>query len=98
MNDIVPGALQRLREADIVGLAGLASASLGQEYCRRGYMSATKRQGVRLSGVVEIPDMSPEPIITRLLDAPPQREEEPSGILSAPIQRFEVEAEMVSRD
>lgn len=54
MDDIVPGVLLRLREADIVGMAGLAGASLGQEYCRRGFVSLMKRQGVRLSGVVTL--------------------------------------------
>lgn len=59
MEDVVPGVLQRLREADIVSLAGLAGASLGQEYCRSGHVSTTKRQGARLSGIVTIPDMFP---------------------------------------
>src|SRR5215471_18270158 len=54
MYDIVPGALQRLREADIVSMAGLMVASLGQEYYRKGAVHATKRQGARLSGIVEI--------------------------------------------
>ncbi|HYX49151.1 MAG TPA: hypothetical protein VE843_05385, partial [Ktedonobacteraceae bacterium] len=54
MYDVVPGALQRLREADIVSMAGLMVASLGQEYYRRGAVHATKRQGARLSGIVEI--------------------------------------------
>lgn len=56
MYDVVPGALQRLREADIVSMAGLTVASLGQEYCRIGAIHATKRQGARLSGIVEVPD------------------------------------------
>ena len=55
MYDVVPGALQRLREADIVSMAGLTVASLGQEYCRIGAVYATKRQGARLSGIVEVP-------------------------------------------
>ncbi|HXX78573.1 MAG TPA: helicase-associated domain-containing protein [Ktedonobacteraceae bacterium] len=54
MYDVVPGALQRLREADIVSMAGLMVASLGQEYYRRGSVHATKRQGAQLSGIVEI--------------------------------------------
>src|SRR6516165_10139043 len=54
MYDVVPGALQRLREADIVSMAGLMVASLGQEYYRRGVVHATKRQGALLSGIVEI--------------------------------------------
>src|SRR5579872_5025235 len=59
MEDVVPGVLQRLREADIIGLAGLAGASLGQEYCRSGHVSTTRRQGARLSGIVTIPDLFP---------------------------------------
>jgi XPB/Ssl2-like helicase family protein len=55
MFDVVPGALQRLREADIVSMAGLTVASLGQEYCRIGAVHATKRQGAHLSGIVEVP-------------------------------------------
>ncbi len=54
MYDVVPGALQRLREADIVSMAGLLVASLGQEYYRKGAVHTTKRQGVLLSGIVEI--------------------------------------------
>ena len=54
MYDVVPGALQRLREADIVSMAGLMVASLGQEYYRKGAVNATKRQGAMLSGIVEI--------------------------------------------
>src|SRR6266487_3588647 len=54
MFDVVPGALQRLREADIVSMAGLTVASLGQEYCRIGAVYATKRQRARLSGIVEV--------------------------------------------
>ncbi len=59
MYDVVPGALQRLREADIVSMAGLMVASLGQEYYRRGSVHATKRQGARLSGIVEISHTTP---------------------------------------
>lgn len=54
MYDVVPGALQRLREADIVSTAGLTVASLGQEYCRTGAVQAAQRQGARLSGIVAI--------------------------------------------
>ena len=54
MFDVVPGALQRLREADIVSMAGLMVASLGQEYYRRGAVHTTKRQGALLSGLVEL--------------------------------------------
>lgn len=92
MNDVVPGALQRLREADIVGLAGLASASLGQEYCRGGYVSATKRQGARLSGIVTLPDIFPEPALPL---ARTERIEEVAEVSAfKPVSRFEVEVEV----
>lgn len=97
MDDIVPGALQRLREADIVGLAGLTAASLGQEYCRIGSVSATKRQGARLSGAVEVPTASAEPITSSLPDEQTESENELSEILSVPAQHFEVEVEVMSR-
>src|SRR5947209_5969057 len=54
MDDVVPGALQRLRAADIIRMAGLSIASLGQEYCRIGAVQATLRRGAQLLGVVEI--------------------------------------------
>ncbi len=54
MENVVPGALQRLRAADIIRMAGLAAASVGQEYCRTGVVHSTQRQGARLSGVVEV--------------------------------------------
>ncbi len=56
----VPGALLRLRETDIVSMAGLTVASLGQEYCRIGAVHSTKRQDARVFGIVDVPDMSPE--------------------------------------
>jgi hypothetical protein len=55
MQNIVPGALQRLRAADIIRMTGLASAAAGQEYCRSGAVHNTQRQGARLTGVVEVP-------------------------------------------
>ncbi|HVB22725.1 MAG TPA: Rho termination factor N-terminal domain-containing protein [Ktedonobacteraceae bacterium] len=54
MDNVVPGALQRLRAADIMRMAGLTVASLGQEYCRIGAVQATKREGAKLSGVVVV--------------------------------------------
>src|SRR5579859_5528026 len=55
METVVPGALQRLRAADIVRMAGLTAASQGQEYCRSGVIHSTQRQGSSLSGVVQTP-------------------------------------------
>jgi hypothetical protein len=54
MDNVVPHALQRLRAADIIRMAGLTVASLGQEYCRIGAVHSTKRQGARLSGIVDV--------------------------------------------
>jgi hypothetical protein len=55
MQNIVPGALQRLRAADIIHMAGLGVAAAGQEYCRSGAVHTTQRDGARLAGIVEIP-------------------------------------------
>ncbi len=55
MQNIVPGALQRLRAADIIRMAGLVAAAAGQEYCRSGAVHNTQRQGAHLIGVVEVP-------------------------------------------
>src|SRR6266571_5374431 len=54
MEDVVPSALQRLRAADIIRMAGLSIASLGQEYCRVGAVQATMRRGAQLLGIVDI--------------------------------------------
>jgi hypothetical protein len=54
MENVVPGALRRLRAADIIRMAGLTAASLGQEYCRTGAVHSTQRQDVRLIGIVDI--------------------------------------------
>src|SRR5881296_312004 len=54
MDDVVPSALQRLRAADIIRMAGLAVASLGQEYCRIGAVQATMRHGAKLMGIVDM--------------------------------------------
>src|SRR5260370_3123286 len=59
MYDIIPGALERQSESDIVSMAGLMVASLGQEYYRKGAVHATKRQGALLSGIVEVSNTIP---------------------------------------
>src|SRR5579864_1530925 len=97
MDDIVPGALQRLREADIVGLAGLAGASLGQEYARNGFVSTMKRQGALLSAVVEVPETSLDPTLEPLRVEELERTDAFPGTLPAPVVRFDVEIEVVSR-
>lgn len=97
MNDVVPGALQRLREADIVGLAGLASASLGQEYCRLGYVSATRRRGAHLSGIVTLPEESSEHEIDQANVEQPE-EGNPPGTASPVVRPFAVEVDLLSSD
>ncbi|BCL81505.1 hypothetical protein ccbrp13_39700 [Ktedonobacteria bacterium brp13] len=64
MEKVVPGALQRLKAADIIRIAGLATASLGQEYNRTASIENTQRQGARLRAIVSVPEtrdpLSPE--------------------------------------
>lgn len=95
MVDIVPGVLQRLREVDVIGLAGLAGASLGQEYCRRGYVSMTRRRGIRLSGVVTLPEAFSEAEVERTEDQQSGTKER-SATASAAAWRFEVAVEVLS--
>jgi hypothetical protein len=96
MEDVVPGVLQRLREADIIGLAGLAGASLGQEYCRGGHVSTTKRQGARLSGIVTIPDMFPAANNGYAFAEQEANGQEVSEAVSPSAQHFVVEVEVLS--
>ncbi len=53
MDDVVPGFLQHFRAGDILRAAGLAAASVGQEYCRVGAVQATIRRGSQLLGTVD---------------------------------------------
>ncbi len=55
MDNVVPGPLRRLREADIIDLAGLESAALGQEYYRIGAVHTTMHQGSQITGIVDVP-------------------------------------------
>ncbi len=96
MDDVVPGVLQRLREADIVGLAGLANASLGQEYCRHGYISATKRRGARLSGMVTIPDVFPTAEGVYGIAEQEEERQGQVGSASSSAQAFTVEVEVLN--
>lgn len=92
MDDVVPGVLQRLHGADVVSMAGLTGASLGQEYCLRGYVSQMKRQGACLSGVVALPeafsDAREEPE-----ESEPQEKAYAAAVSSL---QFEVTVEVVS--
>lgn len=55
MENVVPSSLQRLRVSDVIRMAGLNVAALGQEYFRLGAVHHTQRQGARLSGIVDVP-------------------------------------------
>src|SRR5436305_2862798 len=55
MENVVPSHLQRLRAADIIRMAGLATASVGQEYYRSGAVHSMSRRGALLAGIVEFP-------------------------------------------
>jgi hypothetical protein len=61
---VVPSVLQRLRATDIIRMAGLTAASLGQEYYRIGAVRSTQRQGMRIAGVVDVPHTSRSPVQT----------------------------------
>lgn len=58
MQNVVPGVLQRLRAADIIRMAGLTAASLGQEYSRQGAVHQPERTGTRLSGTIDTSHIS----------------------------------------
>jgi hypothetical protein len=58
MENVVPGILQRLRAADIIRMAGLTAASLGQEYSRLGTVQQAQRTGTCLSGIIDISHLS----------------------------------------
>ncbi|MEO8956340.1 MAG: hypothetical protein ABI396_04535 [Ktedonobacteraceae bacterium] len=64
MDDVVPNTLQRLRAADIIRVAGLAVASLGQEYSRIGAVHATMRRGTQLLGIVDTTNVTHEEAAT----------------------------------
>jgi hypothetical protein len=54
MENVVPVTLQRLRAADIIRMAGLAAAAVGQEYYRSGAVHSMSRRGALLLGIVEL--------------------------------------------
>lgn len=55
MEQVVPSVLQRLRASDIIRMAGLTTASLGQEYYRTGAVHSPCCRGAHITGVVEVP-------------------------------------------
>ncbi len=89
MDDVVPSALQRLRASDIIRMAGLAAASLGQEYCHLGAVQATTRRGAQLYGSVDLSHWGHSTGVTQanteaVEHAPPE------------IQRYHVDVEIAS--
>ena len=90
MYDVVPGALLRLREADIVSLAGLTIASVGQEYCRTGAVHSTRRQEARLSGIVDVSDIPSKETALHTNGATKAKEAESQGA----VGRYNVEVEV----
>ena len=72
MDDVVPSALQRLRAADIIRMAGLAIASMGQEYCRIGAVHATMRRGAKLLGIVDTSHLGNVATATQRVEATEQ--------------------------
>src|SRR4051794_10952750 len=96
MDYVVPGVLQRLREADIVGLAGLTGASQGQEYCRSGYISATRRQGARLSGMLAIPDTLSTAEKMYAIAEQGETGQRMPGIVPPAVKHFTVEVEILN--
>ncbi|GER88402.1 hypothetical protein KDW_25640 [Dictyobacter vulcani] len=91
MENIVPGVLQRLRPADIIRMAGLNAASLGQEYNRTSTIRSTQRQGTLLRGVVELPqDMDP---LVLVLD---EEDETASPERTTTLRSYTTEVEMMN--
>ncbi len=82
MENAAPSVLQRLRAADIIRMAGLKVASLGQEYCRIGAVQQPQRHINQLKGFVHVPSAQDIPVepaasTTNHADHPPQEEIEP---------------------
>jgi XPB/Ssl2-like helicase family protein len=90
MDDVVPSALQRLRAADIIRMAGLSIASLGQEYCRVGAVQATMRRGSQLLGIVDISNLANGPA------ASPTDTAETTEHISPEQHRYVVDVEVQS--
>nr|HET6903595.1 hypothetical protein [Ktedonobacteraceae bacterium] len=90
MDDVVPTTLQRLRAADIIRVAGLAVASLGQEYSRIGAVHATMRRGTQLLGIVDTTNVTHEEAATAT-DAVEAAKQEATG-----QHRYVVDVELQS--
>lgn len=95
MENVVPGALQRLRAADIIRMAGLTAASLGQEYSRIGAVHNTQRQNASISGVVDI-SHSITSHEAPLVEDGEQEEEELEALVEAAQRHYPVEVAIQS--
>ncbi|GCE27088.1 hypothetical protein KDA_25720 [Dictyobacter alpinus] len=91
MENIVPGVLQRLRPADIIRMAGLAAASLGQEYNRTSTIRGTQRQGALLRGVVELPQGADTLVLA--FDEDEASTQEPAA---TSLRSYEIEVELTN--
>jgi len=94
MDNVVPGALRHLREVDIMSMAGLKLAALGQEYYRIGAVHTTTRQGVQLTGIVEVSGMVYEKAAS---PANAVEEVEGTGHVDAKPGRYVVKVEIHGR-
>ncbi len=88
MENVVPGALQRLRAADIFRMAGLTAASLGQEYSHSGAVHSTRRQGARITGIIDISGLNHRSSLSQSTDL--------GSDLPSPLDQFVVEVEVLS--
>src|SRR5215472_3035118 len=91
MDNVVPGALRHLREADIMSMAGLELAALGQEYYRLGAVHSTIRQEVQLTGIVEVPGPAFEKAVSPANAAEGVQE---TGHLEPEVGRYLVKVEI----
>lgn len=90
MDDVVPGVLQRLRAADIMRMAGLAAASLGQEYCRIGAVHKTMRRGAQLQGVVDASHAAVDAVVS------PTNGASTTEHVASEVHRYVVEVELLN--
>ena len=93
MENVVPGNLQRLRAADIIRMAGLSVASVGQEYYRSGVVHSMSRRGAALIGIVELPSVGRSGAVGIGGEQAQENGDTPSKMVP---QRFSVEVELLS--
>ena len=91
MENGLPVALQRLRATDIIRMAGLATASQGQEYYRAGVVQHTQRQGGRIAGVVYVSQIPGNRVRVAALGSAPS-----STDTVEEVRRYSVEVDVAS--